>query len=123
MGRRLFAAAVSLGMLGPVLAGGGATCCIPIPRVESKHACCQSATTRATAPKGCCRAPAAKHEAAAKDTARLEAASPAPLASPAAVVVRIAAAHALRRARLAHRAEAPDESPPDVLLRTSILLI
>jgi len=123
MSRRVSAIALGLAMLGPALAGGGAACCHRIARVAAMPACCRANATQATAPKGCCRAPVAKHEAAPKNTARLEAATTAPPVSPAHVVVLASPANALRRARVAHRAESPDESPPDVLLRTSTLLI
>jgi hypothetical protein len=107
----------------PVLAAGRSACCIkPQP---AAHGCCSKmSATQALVPKGCCKAPVAPKpevRAAAAPAALLLAAFE--LGSPAQSSIAIPDAVEIRLARRAHRAEGPDDSPPDLLSRIHTLLI
>jgi hypothetical protein len=83
------------------------------------------AVTPSIGPKGCCKAPAApareskvrSRTPVVMETAAMEAGA---LAQG---LIELPPAAAMRLARRAHHAEAPDESPPDLLQRTHALLI
>jgi hypothetical protein len=123
---RFLALAVALAALLPALAAGRAACCLEKTQAAVKPACCPAMAARAAAaPKGCCKAPVApKPEAKAKEGAPLATAfSPVASVAPAAAAGSIPSASAVRIARLAHRADSPDDSPPDLLSRISVLQI
>jgi hypothetical protein len=124
--KRILAAALALAALLPALAAGRAACCFRTTQAAVKPVCCPAMAARAAAaPKGCCKAPVPpKPEAKAKEGVLLATAfSPVPSVAPAAAVGSIPSASAVRLARLAHRADSPDESPPDLLTRNSVLQI
>jgi hypothetical protein len=111
----------------PALAAGRPACCVrPSAAPAPTHSCCLAkVAAQATGPKSCCKTPpapmpetkvrprtAAVMETPAMDSGGLAQAS-----------IELPAVSAMRLARLAHHAEAPDESPPDLLQRTHVLLI
>lgn len=110
-------------VVAPVLAGGRSACCIK-PQAPARG-CCPAAAAQASAPKGCCKAPVAP-----KPVTKLKDAAPDALllpsfdfGSPAQPSIAIPEVVGVRLARCAHRAEEPDESPPDLLSRIHTLLI
>jgi hypothetical protein len=125
--RKLAAALLASLVLAPVLAAGRPACCIQAPaaRVVS-HACCAAMSgAPAAAPKGCCKAPAVpKPETKVDAQAPLAAAVPAvTLGAPQTASVAVPDAVSARLARRAHHADAPDDSPPDLLSQIHVLLI
>jgi hypothetical protein len=83
------------------------------------------AMAQAMAPKGCCKVPVApKSESKMRDgaPAALSVAS-AEFGSPALPSIALPAVEGVRLARRAHHAESADDSPPDRLTLTHILLI
>jgi len=81
-------------------------------------------TTVAVAIRGCCKTPAThKPTVRANDGASPAVAAPLELAGTSPVANAIPAVHAVRLARLEHRAASPDDSPPDLLAKTQALLI
>ena len=125
--RKLAAALLASLVVAPVLAAGRPACCgTPAPAVVASHACCAAKSgATATAPKGCCRVPAApKPESKVSGQAPLAAAIPAlTLGAPELASVAVPAAVSARAARRAHHADAPDDSPPDLLSQIHVLLI
>lgn len=125
--RKLAAALLASLVLAPVLAGGRPACCgAPRPAVVASHACCAAMSgTPASSPKGCCKIPAApKPESKVNDQAPLAVAIPAlTLGAPELASAAVPAAVSARLARRAHHADAPDDSPPDLLSRNAVLLI
>jgi hypothetical protein len=123
---QLVAAALAALAIAPVFAAGRPACCVKPPAAVVAHACCPAATeAHGAAPKGCCKAPGTR-----KSEARIEAAAPVAVAAaslefaaPAASPVALSPAVSMRLARRAHHAEAPDDSPPDLLSHLHILLI
>ena len=108
----------SLGLL-PVLAAGRPACCAP-KRVPA--ACC--AAMKASAAKGCCKAPSApKSEARANPVAPATMTVATTTATPVAVVHRPSDVESVRIARHEHRAPAPTDSPPDRLVLHQAFLI
>jgi hypothetical protein len=108
----------SLGLL-PALAASRPACCAPKP-VPS--ACC--AAMKASAPKGCCKAPAVpKSEARANPVAPALMTVATTAAAPVAVVHRPSEVETVRLARHEHRAPAPTDSPPDRCVLHQALLI
>jgi hypothetical protein len=79
----------------------------------------------ASLPKGCCKTPPVpKPETRVTDQAPLAAAIPAlTLGAPDLASVAVPAAVSTRLARRAHHADAPDDSPPDLLSQIHVLLI
>jgi hypothetical protein len=125
--KKLAAALLASLVLAPVLAAGRPACCIPAPAVKiASHACCAAMSgAPASSPKGCCKAPAApKPETKVNDHAALAAAIPAlNVGAPEPASVVVPAAVSARLARRAHHADAPDDSPPDLLSQIHVLLI
>jgi hypothetical protein len=120
--RKLAAALLASLVLAPVLAAGRPACCrAPKPAVVASHGCCAALS----APKACCKVPAApKPETKVNDHAPLAAAIPAlTLGAPEPASVAVPAAVSVRLARRAHHADAPDDSPPDLLSQIHVLLI
>jgi len=111
--------------LAPVLAAGRPACCkAPTTRAASHSCCTANPGAQASAPKGCCKAPAApKAETKAKDGLSIALSIPQSLGSPALVSVALPEAVSVRLARRAHHAIAPDDSPPDLLSQIRVLLI
>ena len=109
----------------PVLAARRPVCCkAPVAPVASHSCCAAMSGAQASAPKGCCKAPAApKAETKSKDIAPIEFATPHTLGAPALGSAALPDAVSVRLARHAHRAAAPDDSPPDILSRIHVLLI
>jgi hypothetical protein len=124
---KLVAVILALLVFVPVAAAGRPACCVKTPAAAvAAHACCrQAGSARAMAPKPCCKTPLApKPETKAKDAAPLAFMIPAlDAGAPVAALFVLPEAVAVRLARRAHHAQAPDDSPPDLLERTSILLI
>jgi hypothetical protein len=114
-------------VLAPVLVAGRPACCTPAPAVKIVSLSCCAAMSGATAssPKGCCKVPTApKPETRVKDQAPLAAAIPTlTLGAPESASLTVPAAVAARLARHAHHADAPDDSPPDLLSQIHVLLI
>jgi hypothetical protein len=79
----------------------------------------------ASSPKGCCKVPAVpKPETKLNAQAPLAAAVPAvTLGAPQMASVAVPDAVSARLARRAHHADAPDDSPPDLLSQIHVLLI
>lgn len=125
--RKLAAALLATLVLAPVLAAGRPACCgTPRPAVVASHACCAAMSGAPTSPpKGCCKVPTApKPETRVKDQGPLAAAIPAlTLGAPETASVAVPAAVSARLARRAHHAQAPDDSPPDLLSQIHVLLI
>jgi hypothetical protein len=125
--RKLAAALMASLVMAPVLAAGRPACCgTPAPTVVASHACCAAMSgAPASSPKGCCKVPTApKTETRVKDQAPLAAAIPAlTLGAPEPASVAVPAAVSARLARRAHHADAPDDSPPDLLSQIHVLLI
>ena len=113
--------------LAPVLAAGRPACCIKTPAAAvPSHGCCAAMSgSMASSPKGCCKAPVApKPETKMNDQAPVAAAIPAlTLGAPEPASVALPEAVSARLARRAHHADAPDDSPPDLLSQLHILLI
>jgi hypothetical protein len=79
---------------------------------------------QAAAPKGCCKAPIApKPDTRAKDGAPVALSIPMTLEAPTLASAALPDAVLVRLARRAHRAAAPDDSPPDLLSHLHVLLI
>jgi hypothetical protein len=128
MNRTKFAAALLASLvLAPVLAAGRPACCIQTPAAKvASHACCKAMSGALTsATKGCCKVPAVpKPETKVNDQAPLAAAIPAlTLGAPDLASVAVPDAVSARLARRAHHADAPDDSPPDLLAQIHVLLI
>jgi hypothetical protein len=125
--RKLAAALLASLVMAPVLAAGRPACCgTPAPAAVASHACCAAKSgAPASSPKGCCKVPTApKPETRVKDQAPLAAAIPAlTLGAPELASVTVPAAVSVRLARRAHHADAPDDSPPDLLSQIHVLLI
>ena len=125
--KKLAAALLASLVLAPVLAAGRPACCgTTKPAVVASHACCAAISgALASSPKGCCKVPAApKPETRVNDQAPLAAAIPAlTLGAPEPAWVAVPAAVSARAARRAHHADAPDDSPPDLLSQIHVLLI
>ena len=123
--RSIFTATAILAAAFPVLAAGRAACCAP-RAASPAHACCAAKAMIASGPaKGCCQSPGSRRPAA-----RARAAAPAAVTAaalrivpPAVFRVAIAGPTALLLARRAHRAPSPEETPPDLLGKTGLLLI
>jgi len=122
---RIVAALVALLAMAPVLAAGRPACCKAPAAPAASHGCCAAMSgARASAPKGCCKAPVApKTESKAGDGTPVALSIPHSLGSPALATVETPEAASVRLARHAHRAVAPDDSPPDILSRIHVLLI
>ena len=125
--RKLAAALLASVVLVPVLAAGRPACCIEAPAAKVvSHACCAAmAGAPVSSPKGCCKAPAVpKPETKANDRGPVAAAIPTiMLGAPELASIAIPEAVSARLARRAHHADAPDESPPDLLSQLHVLLI
>lgn len=124
---KLVAVWLSALALAPVLAAGRPACCIktPVARV-APHGCCAAMSgSMASSPKGCCKVPVVpKPETKISDQAPMAAAIPAlTLGAPELASVAVPEAVSARLARRAHYANAPDDSPPDLLSHLHILLI
>lgn len=113
--------------LAPAFAAGRPMCCVKAPVAKtSMHDCCRVATTtHASAQKACCKPPVApRQETRVKDAAPIVLVTPTlDAGEPASVSAVLTASAALSRAQRAHHAEAPDDSPPDLLSRTQALRI
>jgi len=122
---KLVAALVASLALAPVLAAGRPACCKAPSAPVASHGCCAAMSgAQASAPKGCCKAPAAPTaEAKAKDGTPIALSIPHSLGSPTVASAEIPETESVRLARRAHHAVAPDDSPPDILSRTHVLLI
>jgi hypothetical protein len=123
---KLVAALLASLALAPVLAAGRPPCCIKSPAapVASRGCCAAMSGAQASAPKGCCKAPVApKADTKVKDGTPIALSVPHTLGAPALVSAALPEAASMRLARRAHHAEAPDESPPDLLSRIHVLLI
>ena len=123
---KLVAALFASLALAPVLAAGRPACCIKSPAAPvASHGCCPGMSgAQASAPKGCCKAPIApKPDAKVQDGAPMALAISLELGAPALVSVALPEAVSARLARRAHHAEAPEESPPDLLSLVHVLLI
>lgn len=125
---RFAACLLAMVAIAPVVAAGRPACCSapPAAPVAFAHACClPKSDTQASAPKGCCKAPAApKPEAKAKAGAPLAVAAAAyVLGDPAVAPSDLPAVATVRLARHAHHAKTPDDSPPDRLQLIRTLLI
>jgi hypothetical protein len=128
MNRSQFAAALLASLvLAPVLAAGRPACCVKAPAAKvAPHACCAAMSrAMASSPKGCCKAPVVPKPAQkVSDQAPLASSIPAlNVGAPELVSVAVPEAVAARLARRAHHADAPDDSPPDLLARLHVLLI
>jgi hypothetical protein len=123
---RLAAGLLALLVLAPVLAAGRPACCVKTPAAPAAHACCPAmAQAQAMAPKGCCKVPVApKPETKMRDGAPMALSiASSELGSPALASIAIPEVAGVRLARRAHHAEAPDDSPPDLLAQIHVLLI
>lgn len=113
--------------LAPALAAGRPACCLKTGAATTpSHGCCAATTpARTSGPKGCCKSPVAPMPEAKARTSVPAAivTQPLDLGSPAWAPLTLPEAVSVRLARCAHRAETPDESPPDVLSRIHVLLI
>jgi len=108
--RSIFTATAILAAAFPVLAAGRAACCAP-RAASPAHACCAAKAMTASGPaKGCCQSPGVTAAALR-------------IVPPAVFRVAIAGPTALLLARRAHRAPSPEETPPDLLGKTGLLLI
>jgi hypothetical protein len=123
--KKLLAALVASLALAPVLAAGSPACCKPLSNTAPSHACCAAKTApAASAPKGCCKAPVApRTDAKAKDALPIALSIPQTIGSPSVASGTLPDAVLERLARHAHHAVAPDDSPPDILSQTHVLLI
>src|SRR5262245_34266337 len=112
-------------VLAPVLAAGRPACCkAPVAPVAPKGCCAAMSGAQAGTPKGCCKAPVVpKTDAKATDGAALALTVSPTSAPPAAASTPLPEVAMIRIARHAHRAPAPDDSPPDRLSRLGVLLI
>ena len=113
--------------IAPVIAAGRPACCIKPPVAPAAlHGCCPAKSEApASAPKGCCKVPAApKSDSKATGGAAIAAAVPSlDFGAPALATSALPVTASIRLARRAHHANAPDDSPPDRLLRLHVLLI
>lgn len=123
--RKLLVAIVAALALLPSLAAVRPACCVPKTETVRTACCPAMATSHAAAPRGCCKAPVVP-----KPESRVKEGTPIALAiaslsagSPPQVSVMLTGAVSVRLARHAHRADAPDDSPPDLLARNHVLLI
>jgi hypothetical protein len=125
--RKLAAALLASLALAPVLAAGRPVCCVQTPAARvAPHACCAAKSgAAASSPRGCCKAPAVpKPDPKASDQAPLAASIPAlDVGAPELAFFVVPVAVSARLARRAHRADAPEDSPPDLLSQIHVLLI
>jgi len=124
---KLVAAWLATLAIAPVIAAGSPACCLKTPVASAAaHGCCPAMKqAQASAPKGCCKAPAApKPESKMTASGPVAVTTPSlPFAAPASAPSVLPPAVAIRLARRAHHAESADDSPPDRLSRLHILLI
>ena len=111
--------------LAPVLAAGRPACCKAPSAPAASHGCCAAMSgAQASGPKACCKVPVApKAETKVKDGTPIALTIPHTLGAPALASAEIPETVSVRLARHAHRAAAPDDSPPDILSRLHVLLI
>jgi len=113
--------------IAPVVAAGRPACCIKPPVAPAAaHGCCPAKSEALTsAPKGCCKVPAApKSDVKATGGAAIAAAVPSlDFGAPALATSALPVAASIRLARRAHHADVPDDSPPDRLSQLHVLLI
>jgi hypothetical protein len=123
---KLVAALLALLAVSPALSAGRPACCIkPAAASAASHGCCHAmGGAQVAAPKGCCKAPVApKPETKVTDGAPIALSVPVELGAPALASAALSEAVSTRLARRAHHADAPDDSPPDLLSRIRVLLI
>jgi hypothetical protein len=122
---RMLAALSAALTLVPVLAAGRPACCATPPSA-AKHRCCLSSTgASAGHAQGCCNTPAAPapERGLRHDTGAALSSAPPAMGAPVVAIAALPAAVEARAACAAHRAVAPDDSPPDLLSRLHVLLI